>query len=74
MRVKITVTKDNGEEVEFSRELDTLDSSNILNSVESEVGKLQVELSPFLSKTLIEDHQMGFVGEKNQEEKRDSGS
>ena len=72
MRVKIIVIKDNGEELEFSRELGSLDSSNVLNSVESEVDKLQGALSPFLSEALIEDHQKGFVGEKNPEEKRDT--
>ena len=71
MRVKITVIKDNGEEVDYSRELGDLDSLNILNSVEQEVLQLQHEISPFLTETLIETHQSSFVGEKNQEEKRE---
>lgn len=71
MRVKLTVVKDDGKEVTFSRELNALDSSNILTSIEGAVGAFQSELSPFLSETLIEDHQQGFVGKKNQEEKWD---
>lgn len=71
MQVKITVIKDNGEEIEFSRKLGALDTTNIISSVEQEMLKLQGELSPFLSETMIEEHQSGFVGEKNQEEKRD---
>ena len=70
MQVKITVIKDNGEELAYSRALGDLDSLNILNSVEREVLELQHEISPFLTQTLIETHQAGFVGEKNQEEKR----
>ena len=72
MKVKITVIKDNGEEVEIFRKISELDSTNILSSVEQEVLKLQQELSPFLTEKMIEDHQSGFVGEKNQEEKRDT--
>ena len=71
MQVKITLIKENGEEVSISRVLDALDSSNVLNSVEQAVCGLQAELAPILSETLLEDHQDGFVGEKNQEEKRD---
>ena len=71
MQVKIIVIKDNGEEIEFSREIGALDSSNIISSVEQELVKLQGSISPFLSQTLIEDHKEGFVGEKNQEENRD---
>ena len=70
MQVKITIIKDNGEEVAYSRELGDLDSRNILKSVEREVLELQHEISPFLTETLIETHQSSFVGEKNQEEKR----
>lgn len=71
MQVKITVIKDNGEEIEISRKIGALDARNIISSVEQEMLKLQGELSPFLSETIIEEHQSGFVGEKNQEEKRD---
>ena len=71
MQVKITVIKDNGEEIEISRKIGALDSRNIISSVEQEVLKLQSEIGPILSETLIEDHQSGFVGEKNQEKKRD---
>ncbi len=71
MQVKITLTKANGEEVSLLRSLDELDSSNVLNSVEQAVCSLQTDLAPFLSENLVEDHQSGFVGEKNQKEKRD---
>lgn len=71
MQVKITVIKDNGEEIEISRKIGALDARNIISIVEQEMLKLQGELSPFLSETIIEEHQSGFVGEKNQEEKRD---
>ncbi len=71
MQVKITVIKDNGEEIEISRKIGALDARNIISSVEQEVLKLQNEIGPLLSETIIEDHQSGFVGEKNQEEKRD---
>ena len=70
MQVKITVIKDNGEEVAYSQTLGELDSCNILKSVEREVQQLQHKISPFLAETLIETHQSSFVGEKNQEEKR----
>ena len=69
MQVKIRLIKDNGEEVEYSHDLGELDSCNIVNSVEREVVALQRAISPFFSETLIESHQQGFVGEKNQEEK-----
>lgn len=71
MQVKITVIKDNGEAIEISRKIGALDARNIISSVEQEVLKLQNEIGPLLSETIIEDHQSGFVGEKNQEEKRD---
>lgn len=71
MQVKITVIKDNGEEIEISRKIGALDARNIISSVEQEVLKLQSEIGPILSETIIEEHQSGFVGEKNQEEKRD---
>jgi hypothetical protein len=71
MRVKITIIKDNGEEIEISRKMSALDSRNVLSSVERAVEKLQNELAPLLSETMIEEHQSDFVGEKNQEEKRD---
>jgi hypothetical protein len=74
MQVKLTIIKDNGEEMSYSREVGQLDSTNILNSVESEVLKMQSAMSAFLSKSFIEDHQDGFVGGKNQEKERDSGS
>ena len=66
MELKIRLIKDNGEEVEYSREIGELDSCNILNSVEREVVALQRSISPFLSETLIEAHQQGFVEKKNQ--------
>ena len=72
MRVKITVIRDNGEELEISRKIGGLDSANILSSVEQEVLSLQREISPFLAEKTIEDHRSGFVGEKNQEEERDT--
>ncbi len=71
MQVKITVIKDNGEEIEIFRKIGPLDSGNILSSVETAVQKLQNEIGPLLSETIIEEHQSEFVGEKNQEEKRD---
>lgn len=71
MRVKITIIKDNGEEIEISRKMSALDSRNVLSSVERAVEKLQNELAPLLSETMIEEHQSDFVGEKNQEEKRE---
>ena len=74
MKLKITLIKDNGEEVDYSRQIGELDSSNILKSVEREVVAVQRELSPFLSENLIESHQQGFVGKKNQEEKWDTRS
>ena len=72
MQVKITVIKDNGEEIEISRKIGDLDGLNIIRSVEQEVLKLQGEIGHLISETIIEDHQSGFVGEKNQEEKRDA--
>jgi hypothetical protein len=71
MHVKITLIKDNGEEIEISRKMGALDSRNVLSSVEQAVQKLQNEISPILSETMIEEHQSDFVGEKNQEEKRE---
>jgi hypothetical protein len=70
MEVKITLINDRGEEIAFSRKLGALDTHNIISSVEQELLKLQGEIGPFLSETIIEEHQRGFVGEKNQEEKR----
>ena len=72
MQVKITVIKDNGEEIEISRKIGDLDGLNIIRSVEQEVLKLQSEIGHLISETIIQDHQSGFVGEKNQEEKRDA--
>lgn len=71
MEVKILIIKDSGESIEISRKIGALDGRNIISSVEQEVVKLQSEIGPLLSETLIEDHQSGFEGEKNQEEKRD---
>ena len=71
MEVKITIIKDSGESIEIVRQIGALDGLNIISSVEQEVVKLQSEIGPLLSETLIEDHQRGFEGEKNQEEKRD---
>ena len=34
MKLKLTLIKDNGEEVDYSRQIGELDSSNILKSVE----------------------------------------
>ena len=72
MQIKITVVKDNGEELSYLRQLGELDSLTIVNSVAREVVALQRDFSPFLSERLIEAHQQGFVGEKNQEEKWDT--
>lgn len=65
------MVKENGEEVVFSRSIDALDSSNVLNSVEQAVCSLQSDLAPILSEVLLEDHQNGFVGKKNQEKEWD---
>ena len=71
MELKITILKDNGETIELSRKIGVLDAGNIISSVEQEVLKVQSEIVPLLSEIIIEDHQSGFVGKKNQEEKRD---
>lgn len=69
MQIKVTIIKNNGEEVEYLRDLGDLDSNSIIGSAEAEVTKVQRELLPFLTERLIEEHQLGFVGKKNQEEK-----
>lgn len=69
MHVKVILTKDNGEAVEFSRSLSGLDSTNILASLEQEVCAVQQAAGSFLSTAVLEDHQAGFAGEKNTEEK-----
>ena len=65
MELKITILKDNGETIELSRKIGVLDAGNIISSVEQEVLKVQSEIAPLLSEIIIEDHQSGFVGEKN---------
>gem|GEM_PF-1991248 len=60
MQIKITIIKDNGEEVELLRPIGALDSVNILKSVKHEVLDLQRAASPFLTETLIEEHQAHF--------------
>jgi hypothetical protein len=70
MQLHITLVKDNGEEVRLSHQLADLDSANVIQSVEQELAKLHTSLNPLLSEALLETHQLGFVGEKNQEEER----
>jgi hypothetical protein len=72
MQITFTITLDSGETITVERHLDTIDSTDVLRSVEQTVCKLQTELGTILSEELVKDHQAGFVGEKNQEEKRDA--
>ena len=70
MEIRVTIIKDNGEQIEISRKISDLDGANIIRSVEKEVQKVQDEIGPLLSESIIEEHQNGFEGEKNKEEER----
>lgn len=71
MKVKLTVVKEDGTEIEVSVPIGELNSKNIIQSAEAEVCKMQEIFLPFLTERIIESHQSEFVGEKNQEEKRE---
>ena len=64
MKLKVTLVKNNGEEVEYTREIGLSDSTKIIAGVEEEVSQLKRDLSPLLMDTIIEEHQSGFEGEK----------
>lgn len=69
MEIIIQLKKDNGETVELSKVLSSLDEKDILGSVEREVSSIRKEMLPQLSSTLIEQHQQEFKGKKNTEKK-----
>jgi hypothetical protein len=71
MQVTISIKKDNGEVLEFMKELNKLDEKDIIASVEQEVFSIKEELLPKISEKLIEEHQSLFEGEKNQEKERE---
>lgn len=71
MQFTISITKDNGEVVSITKELNALSSTDIINSVEEQVGKIKQIVLPFLSEQLIEHHQSEFKEKKNQEEERE---
>ena len=70
MEVIISIKNDLGETVEIAKELGVLDGEDIIGSVEREVSSIREGLLPILSEKLIESHQQGFEGKKNQEEER----
>lgn len=67
MEVTIRIKQDNGEIIEVVRELPNVLGDNLLTRVEQEVSAIKHQLLPILSVNLIEHHQLGFTGEKNQE-------
>jgi hypothetical protein len=71
MQVTISIKKDNGEVLEFMKELNKLDEKDIIASVEQEVFSIKEELLPKISEKLIEEHQLLFEGEKNKEKERE---
>jgi hypothetical protein len=70
MQVTISIKQDNGEVIEIIKDLNNFDEKDIIGSVEQEVFSIKEELLPILSEKLIEQHQRGFVGEKNKEKER----
>ena len=71
MKLTITLTHDDGKEVELVKTLGKLDDADVIRSFEAAFTDVQTDLVPFLSDALLLEHQSGVVGEKNQEEKRD---
>jgi hypothetical protein len=74
MQVTVSIKQDNGEIIEFIKELDKLDSldeKDIIGSIEKQVLSIREAILPILSEKLIEQHQARFRGEKNKEKKRE---
>ena len=68
MQLTISIKQDNGEIIEFVKELETsvvFDDKDIINSIEKEVLSIQAAFLPVMSEKLIEQHQAKFKGEKN---------
>ena len=64
MEFTLRLTKDNGEIIEITRPLGTLSSTDVISSIEKEMGNLKVEVLPFLSEALLKDQQELFSAEK----------
>jgi hypothetical protein len=70
MQVRITITKDNGEEVELVQDVSVPEGDDLIGKVERQVQSIKESFLPLLSEQLVERHRLGFGGEKNQEEER----
>lgn len=70
MEVTLRIKQDNGDIIEVVRDLPTISHDNLLTRVEQEISAIKHQLLPLLSVNLIEHHQQGFTGEKNQEKER----
>lgn len=66
MKVTIVITKDNGEVIELSRALGSISSTNVITSIERELGQLKADLLPLVSETLLQEQQALFSLEKEQ--------
>jgi hypothetical protein len=70
MEVTLRIKQDNGDIIEVVRDLPNISDANLLTRVEQEISAIKHQLLPILSVNLIEHHQLGFTGEKNQEKER----
>lgn len=64
MEVTIRLTKNDGEVVEITRALGTLSTTDIITSIEKELGELKEEMLPFLSEALLKEQQDLYSAEK----------
>lgn len=74
MQVTVSIKQDNGDIIEFVKELDAsvlFNDKDIISSIETEVLCIQAAFLPVLSEKLIEQHQAKFKGEKNKEKERE---
>lgn len=74
MQVTVSIKQDNGNIIEFVKEVDAnliFDDKNIISSIEKQVLSIQAAFLPILSEKLIEQHQAKFRGEKNKEKERE---
>ena len=66
MEVTLRLTKDNGEVIEITKTLGTLSSIDVISIIETELGKLKVEVFPIISEALLKEQQDLFSADKEQ--------
>ena len=74
MKVTLRLTKDNGEIIEITKTLGTLSSSDVIFGIETELGKLKVEVFPIISEALLKEQQDLFSADKEQNNIQKNGS